>query len=145
MAEATRGEFLTLSTVGIGAMIGVPATAYLLAPVTKEATFEPVFLGKVDQFTTETGFKPTPATFIEDPQNAATSPNLAFVHHTGSKNTDLRARVTVASTTRTAPAPPARRSARSTASSGRSRTATSSGSRSAGAPTFTATRCTTTR
>ena len=95
MAEATRGEFLTLSTVGIGAMIGgiigVPATAYLLAPVTKEATFEPVFLGKVDQFTTEAGFKPTPATFIEDPQNAATSPNLAFVHHTGNKNTDWHA------------------------------------------------------
>jgi Rieske Fe-S protein len=92
VADATRGEFLTLSTVGIGAMIGgvigVPATAYLLAPVTKEATFEPVFLGKVSQFTAETGFKPTPATFVEDPQNAATSPGLAFVHHTGSKNTD---------------------------------------------------------
>ena len=95
MAEATRGEFLTLSTVGIGAMIGgvigVPATAYLLAPVTKEATFEPVFLGKLSLFTAETGFKPTPATFVEDPQNAATSPGLAFVHHTGSKNTDWHA------------------------------------------------------
>jgi Rieske Fe-S protein len=95
VADATRGEFLTLSTVGIGAMIGgvigVPATAYLLAPVTKEATFEPVFLGKVGQFTGETGFKPTPATFVEDPQNAATSPGLAFVHYTGSKNTDWHA------------------------------------------------------
>ncbi len=95
MAEATRGEFLTLSTVGIGAMIGgvigVPATAYLLAPVTKEATFEPVFLGKLSLFTGETGFKPTPATFVEDPENAATSPGLAFVHYTGSKNTDWHA------------------------------------------------------
>ena len=34
----------------IGAVIGVPTTAYILAPVTKEATFEPVFLGKVGGF-----------------------------------------------------------------------------------------------
>ena len=50
MAEATRGEFLTLSTVGIGAMIGgiigVPATAYLLAPVTKEADVRAGVLGQ---------------------------------------------------------------------------------------------------
>jgi Rieske Fe-S protein len=75
----------------IGGVIGVPATAYLLAPVTKEATFQPVFLGHLTQFTGETGFKPTPAVFIEDPQNAATSPGLAFVHYTGSKNTDWHA------------------------------------------------------
>jgi Rieske Fe-S protein len=75
----------------IGGVIGVPATAYLLAPATKEATFESVFLGKLSQFTGETGFKPTPATFVEDPQNAATSPGLAFVHYTGSKNTDWHA------------------------------------------------------
>ena len=50
----TRGQFLSLSTVGIGAaiggVIGVPATAYILAPVTDEADFKPVFLGKVDGF-----------------------------------------------------------------------------------------------
>jgi menaquinol-cytochrome c reductase iron-sulfur subunit len=95
VADATRGEFLTLSTVGLGAMIGgiigVPATAYLLAPVTKEVTFEPVFLGKLSQFTGETGFKPTAATYIEDPSNEATSPGLAFVHYTGKKNTDWHA------------------------------------------------------
>ena len=95
MADATRGEFLSLTTIGLGAMIGgvigVPATAYLLAPVTKEATFEPVFLGPLDKFTGESGFKPTPATYIEDPENAATSPGLAFVHYTGSKNSDWHA------------------------------------------------------
>jgi Rieske Fe-S protein len=95
VADATRGEFLSLTTIGLGAMIGgvigVPATAYLLAPVTKEATFEPVFLGPLDKFTGESGFKPTPATYIEDPENAATSPGLAFVHYTGSKNSDWHA------------------------------------------------------
>ena len=95
MADATRGEFLSLTTVGLGAMIGgvigVPATAYLLAPVTKEATFEPVFLGKLDTFMAESGFKPTAATFIEDPKSAPTSAALAFVHYTGKKNTDWHA------------------------------------------------------
>jgi Rieske Fe-S protein len=95
VAEKTRGEFLTLTSVGLGAMIGgvigVPATAYLLAPVTKEVTFTPVFLGKVSAFTGETGFKPTPATYIEDSKNPATSPGLAYVHYTQKKNTDWHA------------------------------------------------------
>ncbi|HEX2376879.1 MAG TPA: Rieske 2Fe-2S domain-containing protein [Gaiellales bacterium] len=88
----TRGQFLSLSTVGIGAVIGgvigVPVTAYMLAPVTEEAKFEPVFLGKVDQFPADPSFKPTPATYIEDTQNRATSPGLAFVQNTGKSNTD---------------------------------------------------------
>jgi Rieske Fe-S protein len=99
VAEKTRGEFLTLTTVGLGAVIGgvigVPATAYLLAPVTKEITFTPVFLGKVDSFKSEAssplGFNPTPATYIEDPTNPATSPGLAYVHNTGKSNTDWHA------------------------------------------------------
>lgn len=88
----TRGQFLSLSTVGIGAaiggVIGVPATAYILAPVTNEAKFEPVFLGKTDQFTSEQDFNPTAATYVEDPQNPATSPGLAWVHSTGKSNPD---------------------------------------------------------
>jgi menaquinol-cytochrome c reductase iron-sulfur subunit len=88
----TRGQFLSLSTVGIGAVIGgvigVPVTAYILAPVTDEAEFEPVFLGKVDGFPADPSFKPTPATYVEDPQNPATSPGLAFVQNTGKTNTD---------------------------------------------------------
>jgi Rieske Fe-S protein len=92
VAEKTRGEFLSLTSVGLGAMIGgvigVPATAYLLAPVTKEVTFTAVFLGKMSAFTGETGFKPTPATYIEDPSNPATSPGLAYVHYTQKKGTD---------------------------------------------------------
>ena len=95
MAEATRGEFLSLTTIGLGAMIGgvigVPATAYLLAPVTKETTFEPAFLGRVDAFTSEQKFSPTAATFVEDASNTATSSGLAYVHYTGGKNTDWHA------------------------------------------------------
>ena len=91
----TRGQFLSLSTVGIGAaiggVIGVPATAYILAPVTNEATFQPVFLGKVDQFTSEQGFDPTAATYVEDPDNPATSPGLAWVHSTGKPSPDWTA------------------------------------------------------
>jgi quinol---cytochrome c reductase iron-sulfur subunit, bacillus type len=88
----TRGQFLSLSTVGMGAMIGavigVPTTAYILAPVTDKADFQPVFLGKTDQFTSEQGFNPTAATYVEDPENPATSPGLAWVHSTGKSNTD---------------------------------------------------------
>lgn len=88
----TRGQFLSLSTVGIGAaiggVIGVPATAYILAPVTNEAKFEPVFLGKTDQFTSEQDFNPTAATYVEDPDNPSTSPGLAWVHSTGKSNPD---------------------------------------------------------
>ena len=95
MAEATRGEFLSLSTVGLGAVIGgvigVPATAYLLAPVTKEVTFDPVFLGDVSKFNAEKGFSPTAASYLEDPTNPATSSGLAFVHYTGKSNTDWHA------------------------------------------------------
>jgi len=72
----------------IGAVIGVPTTAYILAPVTDQADFQPVFLGKVDQFTSEQGFDPTAATYVEDPKNPATSPGLAWVHSTGKSNTD---------------------------------------------------------
>ena len=88
----TRGQFLSLSTVGIGAaiggVIGVPATAYILAPVTNEAQFQPVFLGKVDQFTSEQDFNPTAATYVQDPDTPATSPALAWVHSTGKSNPD---------------------------------------------------------
>ena len=53
-SAVTRSQFLTLSSVGlgaaIGAVIGVPAVAYVLAPVTEESTFEPVYLGTTDSF-----------------------------------------------------------------------------------------------
>jgi Rieske Fe-S protein len=95
VAEATRGEFLSLTTVGLGAVIGgvigVPATAYLLAPVTKEVGFDPVFLGDVSKFNAEKGFSPTAASYVEDSSNPATSAGLAFVHYTGKSNTDWHA------------------------------------------------------
>jgi len=87
----TRGQFLTLSTVGLGAVIGgvigVPATAYLLAPVTEETTFQPVLLGNIDKFKQEQGFKPTAATYVEDAKQPFTSAGLAWVHYTGKTNT----------------------------------------------------------
>ncbi len=98
MAEpegTNRGQFLTLSTIGLGAMIGgvigVPATAYILAPVTKEISFDPVLLGEIDQFTQEKGFDPTAATYIEDTKQPATSPGLAYVHFTGKTGTTWNA------------------------------------------------------
>jgi menaquinol-cytochrome c reductase iron-sulfur subunit len=91
-AKTTRGQFLTLSTIGLGAaiggVIGVPATAYVLAPVFDKIHFTPVMLGTVDEFPTEQGFKPTPKTFIEDAHNPNTSAALAFVHNTGKDGTN---------------------------------------------------------
>ena len=69
----TRGQFLSLTTVGLGAVIGgvigVPITAYMLAPVTDEVQFEPVFLGKVGDFPSSGSFDPKAATYVEDTQN----------------------------------------------------------------------------
>jgi menaquinol-cytochrome c reductase iron-sulfur subunit len=88
----TRGQFLSLSTVGLGAVIGgvigVPVTAYMLAPVFDEAQFQPVLLGKTSDFPADSSFNPTAATYIEDPSNPATSPGLAYVQNTGKSNTD---------------------------------------------------------
>ena len=98
MAESegtNRGQFLTLSTIGLGAMIGgvigVPATAYILAPVVHEVSFDPVLLGEVSQFNTEKGFAPTAATYIEDTKQPDTSAGLAYVHFTGKSGTDWKA------------------------------------------------------
>jgi menaquinol-cytochrome c reductase iron-sulfur subunit len=91
-SAVTRGQFLTLSSIGLGAMIGavigVPATAYVLAPLGKEVAFDPVNLGPTDKFTGETQFKPTAATYVEDAHNPDTSAGLAWVHYTGKSNTD---------------------------------------------------------
>jgi Rieske Fe-S protein len=91
-SAVTRGQFLGLSSVGLGAMIGavigVPAAAYMLAPVTEVATFKPVSLGPTTRFTAESAFKPTAATYVEDPLNPNTSAGLAWVHSTGKSNTN---------------------------------------------------------
>ena len=92
----TRGQFLSLSTVGLGAMIGgvigVPATAFLLAPITEEITFKPVLLGNLTEFPSEgTQFKPIAATYVEDPKNPFTSAGLAWVHNTGKQGTTWNA------------------------------------------------------
>ncbi|MDX6535255.1 MAG: menaquinol-cytochrome c reductase iron-sulfur subunit [Gaiellales bacterium] len=91
-SAVTRGQFLSLTTVGLGAMIGavigVPATAYVLAPVLDEVAFTPVSLGPIDTFTGEQDFSPTAATFVEDAAQPETSANLAWVHYTGKDNQD---------------------------------------------------------
>ena len=94
MAEdgTTRGRFLTLTSVGlgsvIGGVIGVPATVYMLAPVTQELTFKPIPIGKITKFTGEKAFSPTSVTFTEDPSAPETSVQLAYVHYTGKSSHD---------------------------------------------------------
>jgi len=93
-SAVTRSQFLTLSSVGlgaaIGAVIGVPAVAYVLAPVTEESTFEPVYLGTTDSFPAapQGQFKPIAAQYIETKAEPATSAGLAWVVNTGKTDTD---------------------------------------------------------
>ncbi len=76
----------------IGGVIGVPATAYLLAPVIEKATFNPVSIGKVDEFPAGgEQFEPTARTFLEDVDSPNTSSALAWVHNTGNSGTDWAA------------------------------------------------------
>ncbi len=91
--SSTRGKFLSVTTVGLGAaiagVVATPAAGYLLAPVTEEATFHPVLLGHVGQFPREAGgFQPRPAAFVTNPAEPATSTELAYVHNTGGTSTD---------------------------------------------------------
>jgi len=89
---STRRSFLSVVTVGVGAAIGgavaVPAAAYTLASAGQEATFRPVSLGPTERFTSESGFAPTPAPYVEDPAQPLVSSGLAYVHHTGRSNRD---------------------------------------------------------
>ena len=87
----TRRGMLGVATVGLGAAIGgvlaTPVAAYLLAPATQEATFHPVSLGPVRSFTSETGFAPTAAPYVDDPAQPLSS-GLAYVHYTGGSDRD---------------------------------------------------------
>ena len=52
--EMTRGQFLTAATVGVGglmgALIAAPVAGMALGPVFGGDDFEPVFVGKLDEF-----------------------------------------------------------------------------------------------
>lgn len=52
--DLSRKQFLTAATVGVGgimgALIAVPVAGMALAPAIKSKPFEPVFLGKLDEF-----------------------------------------------------------------------------------------------
>ena len=88
--QTTRNQFLSLATIGMGgtiaAVIGVPAVAYLGAPVLDKATFRPVPLGEVSEFTAQQGFPPKAAPYVEDPAEPQTSAGLAYVLTTGGKS-----------------------------------------------------------
>jgi Rieske Fe-S protein len=92
----TRRRFLGVATVGLGAtiggVIGVPIIGEVLSPATQGIAFTPVPLGPVSRFTSESGFKPTAAPYIEDPTQPVVSSGLAYVHHTGGTNHDWLAR-----------------------------------------------------
>jgi Rieske Fe-S protein len=75
----------------IGGVIGVPATAYLLAPVVKKEKFRAAMVGKVSDFPAEQGFKPVAKTFVEDQASPNTSAALAWIHNTGKSGTDWSA------------------------------------------------------
>jgi Rieske Fe-S protein len=88
----TRRGLLGIATVGLGAAIGgvivTPVAGYVLAPAAEETTFRPVSLGPVSRFTSETGFAPTAAPYVEDPAQPLVSSGLAYVHHTGGHDHD---------------------------------------------------------
>ncbi|MGN6378796.1 MAG: ubiquinol-cytochrome c reductase iron-sulfur subunit [Gaiellales bacterium] len=88
----TRGRFLGVITIGMGAAIGgavaAPSLAYVLAPATQEARFTPVSLGPANRFSSEAGFHPTPVAYVQDAAQPDVSSGLAYVHSTGGKNTD---------------------------------------------------------
>ena len=67
----TRRGFLGLATVGVGATIGgvvaAPLAGYALASAGQETKFRPAPLGPVSRFTSESGFAPTAADYVEDP------------------------------------------------------------------------------
>ena len=74
----------------IGAVIGVPATAYVLAPVFDEASFEPVVLGTERHVRrrAEGQFKPTPPPSSRTQPSPRPARRLAWVYNTGKANTD---------------------------------------------------------
>ncbi len=89
---STRRGLLGVATVGLGATIGgviaAPVAGALLAPATQEATFRPVSLGPIGAFMPETGFAPTAAPYVDDPNQPLVSSGLAYVHHTGGADRD---------------------------------------------------------
>jgi menaquinol-cytochrome c reductase iron-sulfur subunit len=88
----TRGGFISVASVGIGAAIGgaiaVPAVGYALASSTQEATFTAVSLGPADRFTPQAGFEPVAAPYVEDATQPLISSGLAYVVNTGHSSRD---------------------------------------------------------
>ena len=88
----TRRGLLGIATVGLGAAIGgtiaVPVAGYVLASTVAEATLRPVSLGPVKSFTSESGFAPSAAPYVEDPAQPLVSSGLAYVHYTGGSDHD---------------------------------------------------------
>jgi Rieske Fe-S protein len=88
----TRGGFITVATVGIGAAIGgvlaVPAAGFMLGSVVQETTFNPVPLGPADKFAPQAGFNPIAAPYVDDATQPLISSGLAYVVNTGKPSHD---------------------------------------------------------
>lgn len=85
--EMTRGQFITAATVGVGglmgALIAAPVAGMALGPVFGGEDFEPVFVGKLDEFK-EGSFTKVVLTPHSDKPDAYVRKKVAFVR----KNTE---------------------------------------------------------
>lgn len=82
--EMTRGQFLTAATVGVGGIMGallaVPVAGMALGPVFGGEDFEPVFVGKLDEFDAGTFTKVVLTPGSEKP-DAYVRRRVAFVRY----------------------------------------------------------------
>jgi Rieske Fe-S protein len=89
--EMTRGQFLTAATVGVGgimgALIAVPVAGMALGPVFSGSDFEPVFLGKLDEFKDGTFTKVVLQPHAEKP-DAYVRKKVAFVRRNAKDGDD---------------------------------------------------------
>lgn len=87
--EITRGQFLTAATIGVGAVMGaliaVPVAGLALGPVFGGEDFEPVFIGKLDEFK-EGAFTKVVLMPGADQPDAYIRRKVAFVRQNTKKN-----------------------------------------------------------
>ena len=92
--EMTRGQFLTAATLGVGAVMGtliaVPVAGLALAPIFGGDDFEPVLLGKLDEFKEGSFTKVVLMPGLEQP-DAYIRRLVAFVRRNTSKQPDTLA------------------------------------------------------
>ncbi len=86
--EMTRGQFMTAATVGVGGLMGLliaaPVAGMALGPVFAGEDFEPVFVGKLDEFK-DGVFTKVVLTPHADAPDAYVRKKVAFVRENKSK------------------------------------------------------------